>query len=63
MTVPKLVRFTTPITIPITAQAAITDSACLAPSSNAFSTSFTDILVSFRNVLTITVKMIVYSAA
>ena len=51
ITVPKLVKFTTPITMPTTAHAAMTDSDCLAPSSSAAKMSLKPMRVSGRSQL------------
>ena len=47
---------TTPMIIPTTAQAIITESACCAPLASASTTSLTDILVVFLSIATTTVS-------
>lgn len=59
ITVPKLVRLTTPITMPTTAQAAMTDSDCFAPSTSAATMSENPMRVSGRSQLMTTVAPIV----
>lgn len=59
MTVPKLVRLTTPMMIPTTAQAIMTESDWRAPFSSASRISRTPMRVDLRNAATTTVRTIV----
>ena len=59
MTEPKLVRLTTPIIIPTTAQAAMTERDCFAPSASASNISLKPIRVDLRKLATTTVKTMV----
>ena len=59
MTVPKLVKLTTPIIMPTSAQAAMTARDCLAPSTSASKISWKLMRVVFRHAATMMVKKMV----